>query len=124
MLYIIKLLEKLNMLESRPVAIPLEPGIVLKLRIEAKEELPEIERQLYYIITGSVIYLANGTRLDISYAIGQLARFMADPSSIHLRNAKHLLRYLNGTRTVRITFRAGIGAGLRSWDYKVYIDAI
>lgn len=77
------------------------------------------EAKLYRTIVGSAIYLANNTRLDIAYAVGQLARFMASPKQRMLRLTKHLLRYLNGTRKLGITYR---GNG-RNIEFSIYTDA-
>ena len=43
---------------------------------------------VYKQIVSFTIYFANNTRLDISYAIRQLARFIANPGAIHLTFAK------------------------------------
>jgi len=43
---------------------------------------------VYKQVTSSVIYLRNNTRLDISYIVKQLARFIADPGAIYLTFAK------------------------------------
>ncbi|KAI0991879.1 hypothetical protein K3495_g16308 [Podosphaera aphanis] len=91
-------------------------GTVLK---EAEDEdlVEEDEARLYRQIVGSTIYLSNNTRPDISYCVGQLARFMAKPGMIHLRMAKHLLRYLNGTKSLGIEYggRDQIGAQYTAW---------
>jgi hypothetical protein len=59
---------------------------------------------VYRQIVGSTIYLANCTRPDISYVVGQLARFMAIPEQTYYRLSKQLLRYLSGTRETGITY--------------------
>jgi hypothetical protein len=43
------------------------------------------------------------TRLDIAYAVRELARFMANYGPSHVTAAKHLLRYLRGTTSYGIT---------------------
>ncbi|CAB1108749.1 unnamed protein product [Ectocarpus sp. CCAP 1310/34] len=58
-------------------------------------------------IIGSVIYLAQITRYDIMYCASQLARAMSNPSKIHMGAAKHLLRYLSGSRDFSITYKRG-----------------
>ena len=44
------------------------------------------------------MYLAQVTRYDIMYACSQLARALSKPSEVHMGAAKHLLRYLAGTK--------------------------
>jgi hypothetical protein len=62
------------------------------------------ETEAYRQVVGSLLYLSNCTRFDISYAVGQLARFMQIPRIIHLRLAKQVLRYLCGTITAGILY--------------------
>jgi hypothetical protein len=76
---------------------------------------------VYCQVVGSVLYLANNTRPDIAYAVGQLARFMAKPAKIHYQHAHTLLRYLNGTRNLGIVYSNHLGE--RSSTYKVFTDA-
>ena len=117
-LYTQKLLERLSMHQCHPTYLPIQAGTVLK---PDKNLLGQDEASLYRQIVGSALYLANNTRLDIAYAVGQLARFMAQPAKSHLRCAKQLLRYLNGTRMLGITYSNRLREGPRS--YKLYSDA-
>jgi hypothetical protein len=48
--------------------------------------------------------LPPSTRYDISYAVGVLARFSANPVLKHWKAAKHLLRYLKGTIDFRLEY--------------------
>ena len=78
--YTTKLLERLGMDKSNPVALPIPTGTVLK----SDDNLLEGDDIIVYQqIVGSTIFLANNTRLDISYTVGQLARFMSKPATIH-----------------------------------------
>lgn len=118
-LYITKLLNRLSMNKANPCYLPISAGTVLKP--DKKNLLNRDETGLYRQIVGSAIYLANNTRPDISYAVGQLARFMATPAVIHIQHAKQLLRYLNGTRTIGITYSNRLREGLHT--YKLFSDA-
>ena len=60
---------------------------------EASSKLP------YCAIVGKCMYLSNCTRPDISFAVRELAKFMSNYGSKHYEAAKHLLRYLQGTRS-------------------------
>ena len=59
----------------------------------------------YQSMVGELMYLANMTRPDISFAVGQLSRYMNQPRSTHLKVAKHVLRYLQGTKYVELVYR-------------------
>ena len=50
------------------------------------------------------MYLAIATRPDISYAVGLLGRFSSNPGLAHWKAAKHLLRYLQGSKDIRLTY--------------------
>ena len=52
----------------------------------------------YCAIVGKCMYLATCTRPDIAYTVRELARFMSNYGQRHFEAAKHLLRYLQGTR--------------------------
>lgn len=52
------------------------------------------------------MYLATSTRPDLGYAVCELAHFMPNYSKRHWVAVKHLLRYLQGTRTLGLTFGA------------------
>jgi hypothetical protein len=49
------------------------------------------------------LYLAIGTRLDISYAVQQLLQFLDSYSYTHWHAVTHVLRYLKGMRNLHLT---------------------
>lgn len=58
----------------------------------------------YCAIVGKCMYLSNCTRPDISFAVRELAKFMSNYGAKHFEAAKHLLRYLQGTRARGIIY--------------------
>jgi hypothetical protein len=50
------------------------------------------------------MYLANGTRLDIAFAVNLLARYNAAPTKRHWVGVKTILRYLKGTPDLGLWF--------------------
>ena len=120
-LYATKLVERFKLDKSNPTVLPIPAGTVLKLRREYGltddptdgltdgltddlQPLIDTETHIYRQIVGSLIYLSNGTRLDLCYPVGQLARHMAQPLVLHLRLAKQTLRYLRGTSELGIYY--------------------
>jgi hypothetical protein len=95
--YITKLLERFGLANCNPRRLPFDSGVTLTDDPEPFTDPGLIK--LYQQITGCLIYLANRTRLDISWHVTQLARFMSKPGETHLRASKEILRYLAGTRT-------------------------
>src|ERR1700677_5257255 len=63
-----------------------------------KEEHKEAALLPYCAIVGKCMYLSNCTRPDISFTVRELAKFMSNYGPKHFEAAKHLLRYLQGTR--------------------------
>ena len=62
------------------------------------------EQQIYQAIVGSCQYLALSTRPDISGAVNNLARGLANPTARNRQDAWHLLSYLAGTVDLRLTY--------------------
>jgi hypothetical protein len=62
-----------------------------------------VDETLYRSMIEKLLYAANYTRPDISYAVSLLSRYLNGPKMIHLKVAKHVMRYLKGN------FHLGIG---------------
>ncbi len=56
------------------------------------------------------MYLATATRPDIATAASQLSRFFSRPTKTHLGAARHLLRYLNGSKELGLSYNLGTKA--------------
>eukprot|EP00798_Chlamydomonas_sp_ICE-L_P011880 gene11880-biopygen9845 len=63
-------------------------------------------------LIGSLLYLANCTRPNISYAVGIMARHMRTPHFAHLKSAKHLLKYCIATQDLGLSFGSDVSSGL------------
>ena len=107
--YTKSILDRFGMGSCNPLSTP---GFSSELSADQPEEtlLNAENKQRYQAITGSVMYLAQIARCDIMYSTSQLARAMSTPAKIHIEAAKHLLRYLSGTKDFSITYKKG---GLR-----------
>lgn len=87
--YALDLLEEYNLLQAKPLSLPLD--IHIKLTPEKGDPLPE--PQTYQRLLGRLIYLTI-TRPDISFAVHILAQYMQKPTTVHMQAALRLLRYL------------------------------
>ena len=64
---------------------------------ELAEPLSPEEHQQYRKLVGQLLWLSN-LRMDIMYAIKELSRGLASPTTDHWAKLTHLLRYLSGTK--------------------------
>ncbi|MFN0318528.1 MAG: reverse transcriptase domain-containing protein [Burkholderiales bacterium] len=104
--YIDKVLERFSMSNAKPAPTPFASGTELtKDQCPSTGEDRAAMRDIpYSVAVGSLMHLVSGTRPDIAFQVSQLARFMTNPGRAHWEAAKHLLRYLKGTRELGITF--------------------
>ena len=65
-----------------------------------------VPNKLYREVVGSLLYLANCTRPDISYAVNVLSRHQIEPTIVEWNMTKRVLPYLSGTRNYGLSFRA------------------
>jgi hypothetical protein len=98
--YAQRILAKFDMETYNPTRTPFESIVPAKT---APGDQPTDAEQ-FRAITGSIIHLAVYTRPDIMFAASKLAQFNSNPSMQHYRAAKHLLRYIQGTKDLVITF--------------------
>ena len=63
-----------------------------------------MEKVPYREAVGSLLWLSNGTRPDISYAVSQVAKYMSNSGMEHWKAVKRILRYLNGTMDRKIVY--------------------
>ena len=74
------------------------PGIAhYKPTIEDEALLDHEQHKRYRRIVGKLQWLAY-TRPDIAYSTKELARDLTAPTELSQKRAKHLLRYLHGTK--------------------------
>ena len=59
----------------------------------------------YMELLGAVLYIANSTRPDLSYAVSELSRYSSNPSITHWNELNRILYYLNETQSHGLVFR-------------------
>ena len=100
-----KIIQSFGQKDAAPVSIPMEPG--LRLQRVSHASLPSTERDTltklpYRSLVGCLLYLTIGTRPDISFAVQQLSQFLDCYSHLHWHAATRIVRYLKGTRHLRL----------------------
>ena len=99
--YIDRMLARFHMTDAVSVKIPLDPSLHL-LKATPLDKRADVK--LYQELIGSLNHLAVFSRPDISNAVSQLSQFLQDPTETHMKAARHVLRYLKGTRNFSITY--------------------
>jgi hypothetical protein len=94
-------LVKFGMQDSKPVLTPL-PTTIETTTHEAITPFDNVK--LYQKMIGALIYLSDKTRPDITYSVNFLASKMSAPTIYYFNLAKRVMRYLNGTRHLKLTF--------------------
>jgi hypothetical protein len=99
--YTKKIIKQFNMQNTHPVSMPMDlrsldpTKDIFKRRMEHQLILgPE---KPYLSAIGALMYLANQTRPDISFAVSLLARHSAQLTIRHWNGIKRIFRYLQGT---------------------------
>ena len=88
---------------------PLPAGI----HLEKSEGPVALNTKTYYQqIIGTLIYATIGTRPDIAFVATRLSRFNNNPTEEHIKYAKYVLRYLKGTKELKIKYDGASDAGL------------
>jgi hypothetical protein len=75
------------------------------VKLEDGGETPLVDNTLYRQLVGSLLYLTH-PRLDLSYAVGIVSRFMPELHELHWKVTKRILRYIQSTIAFRIHYVA------------------
>jgi hypothetical protein len=98
--YADQVLQRFNMAHCKPISTPADPQCVLVKRTEQEEE----STAPLLAAIGSLRYLADQTRPDLSYSLGTVAKFASSPGAAHWAAVKRILRYLQGTTGVGLQY--------------------
>lgn len=110
--YIEKLINKLNLQDANSRATP----TILVAEHPSATSGTQLTDE-YREGVGSLLYLANKTRLDIAFQVGYCSRHQNCPNENDKNNISSILRYIKGTQKLGIEYRVGIG------DLVAYCDA-
>ncbi|KAL0423113.1 UNVERIFIED_CONTAM: Retrovirus-related Pol polyprotein from transposon TNT 1-94 [Sesamum radiatum] len=90
------------MLNSKSILTPTEPHV----KMCANEGQDLKDATMYQKLVGSLIYLTL-TRLDISFVVGVMSRYLQNPKKSHLEAVHRILRYVKSTLGYGIMFKKG-----------------
>ncbi len=116
--YIKTILQKAHMEDCYPALTPAVPKTVLCAAIN-DADIASVSTFPYGQVVGQLLWISVMTRPEISYTVGQLAKFISKFGKSHVDAAKHCLRYLKGTMHMGITYRKS----LQPASLQIYSDA-
>ena len=107
--YITEMLERLSFSQLNSVRTPVEPGTQRSVRDcpTMEEGCRAMAKVDYRGAVGCLLWLANATRPDISFAVSQVSRFLENPGEAHWAAVKRICRYLPGTKELAIVYTSG-----------------
>ena len=104
--YAKKLLKKFNMEDCKSMNTPL-----IAQKHEQEEHNDAVDPTLYSSLVGGLLYL-TATLPDLMFSASYLSRYLKEPMSKHLKEAKRVLRYIKGTSDLGLKFTATSGGKL------------
>ncbi|PPQ82261.1 hypothetical protein CVT24_001911 [Panaeolus cyanescens] len=107
-----RLVSQFGQSDALPVAIPMDPGLKLSIPEKGSVDRTIVGKLPYRSLIGAMLYIAIGTRPDISFAIQNLSQFLDTYDQSHWNAAIRVLRYLKGTRTLRLALGGDNGISL------------
>ena len=87
--------------QCRASRIPADLNLKLQTAQNGDEE---VDQRIYRSLVGSLLYLAKQTRPDIMFTVNILYRHMNAPTNQHWLCGKRLLRYLQSSKGLKLTY--------------------
>lgn len=103
-LYIDEILSTFGMSDAKGAPSPLNPGCKYKKVQKCADTEHELGRR-YRQAVGALLYLAGATRPDLAFVTTYMSQFCDSPSEEHWNGVKHILRYVNRTKSYALTYQ-------------------
>src|SRR5688572_5737299 len=106
--YIEEMLIRFNMNESNGVSTPLDPNQDLfgeELLPNSQAEKEDMLKVPFQEAVGSLMFAAQATRPDITFAVGVMSRFNNNYGQAHWVAVKRIFRYLRQTASLKLVYR-------------------
>ncbi|RVW79629.1 Retrovirus-related Pol polyprotein from transposon TNT 1-94 [Vitis vinifera] len=97
--YIEKVVSKFSHLKIKDTNTPFDSSIKLE-----KNDDRSVAQLEYASAIGSLMYVAQCTRADISFAVSKLSRFISNPSVEHWKAISRVLGYLKNTKELSLQY--------------------
>ncbi|KAE8973638.1 hypothetical protein PF011_g25171 [Phytophthora fragariae] len=114
--YTESIIKKCGQENTKPCLTPLEPGVNLTKADDpqTEEDKAKIKSKPYRSLVGSLMYLACGTRPDISVAVAKPSHFLENSGEKHWDAGIKVVRYLLKTKDVGIVYDGLLGTHLEA----------
>jgi hypothetical protein len=100
--YIREMLKRFIMEDCKPVITPMKTSCKLSKDDDSKST----DQRQYKSMIGSLLYVTT-FRPDVMQAVGQVARFQAEPKESHVLAVKRIFKYLKGTKEFGLWYPKG-----------------
>ena len=77
--------------------------VITSLKLSKDDEGSTVDPMMFKNIVGSLMYLTV-TRPNIIYGVSLISRFRESPKDSHWKAGKRILRYVSGTKDLRIMY--------------------
>ena len=106
------LLKKFEMDQAKVSATPVDSSNKL---VKASEGDNAFDQHMYQSAVGSLLYLSVATRPDIVYAVSNVVKFSANPTTQHWTAVKRIMRYLR-VQPILVSYLLCKG-NVIAWDF-------
>lgn len=110
--YVKELLREFRMENAVGLSTPLEGK-----PLEEEENAIKFPEPIYRRATGSLLYLANSTRPDLSHAVSRQCQYNSKPTVSRWKEVQHILRYVKDTQHYQLTYEK------QGKPIEAYVDA-
>jgi len=112
--YIQNLIDRFGQTDAKPFPSPIASELVADLNSESKPL--DTSTYEYKSLIGSLRYLCDSTRPDLSYIVGFLGRYSHAPTQHHWKAAIRILRHLKTSSSKGILYPRGFSTGLQAYS--------
>ena len=103
--YIMDMVRRFGLIDAKVKNTPITMDKLTRTDCPTDEEKKfEMMNVPYRSLVGSLLYACTCTRPDIAFAVSNVSRFMSNPGMVHWTAAKRILRYLKGTKDLKLKF--------------------
>jgi hypothetical protein len=122
-----RIVSQFGQTDASPLSVPMAPGLKLRrpdLSILSVLDRAALAKLPYRSLVGQLLYVAIGTRPDIAYAVQQLSQFLDCFSFKHWNAAIRVVRYLKGTRALRLRLGGSNALSLNGYTDSDYANCL